>query len=201
MLGGNNVNGLEALELVKQGKVIKLKDEAIYYRMSKDVIEICNAASKWRRSFAFNLNAEYEEYQPKVTGWKRNEKIDEEYYFIDSGSDTIVSNEWFDDTDIKRYEVANYFSTREKVEEVGFKQTLFRRLQRFADENNDKLNWADSSSDNYYIFYDYKKHTVRVRKISMCRDFGQVYFSSQEIAEKAMELFKDDLIKYFTQYK
>ena len=28
--------------------------------------------------------------------------------------------------------------------------------------------------------------------------FGQVYFASKEVARKAIELFHDDLIKYFT---
>ena len=30
------------------------------------------------------------------------------------------------------------------------------------------------------------------------RDFGQVYFKTQEMAEQAIELFKEDLIKYYT---
>ena len=33
------------------------------------------------------------------------------------------------------------------------------------------------------------------------KDFGQVYFTSKEIAEKALETFKDDLIRYFTSNK
>ena len=38
------------------------------------------------------------------------------------------------------YEDANYFSTEEKAEEINFKQTLFRKLQRFSDENGgDKI--------------------------------------------------------------
>ena len=31
--------------------------------------------------------------------------------------------------------------------------------------------------------------------------FGQVYFTSKEIAEKALETFQDDLLRYFTTNK
>ena len=33
------------------------------------------------------------------------------------------------------------------------------------------------------------------------KNFGQVYFTSKEIAEKALETFKDDLVRYFTSNK
>ena len=34
--------------------------------------------------------------------------------------------------------------------------------------------------------------------LSTSRDFGQVYFIQEEVAQQAIELFHDDLIKYFT---
>ena len=33
------------------------------------------------------------------------------------------------------------------------------------------------------------------------KDFGQVYFTSKEIAEKALETFRHELIRYFTSNK
>ena len=42
---------------------------------------------------------------------------------------------------------------------------------------------------------------MSIDKVYSLKDFGQVYFTSKEIAEKALETFEDDLIRYFTSNK
>ena len=97
------------------------------------------------------------------------------------------------------YEDANYFSTENKAEEIDFKQTLFRKLQRFSDENRgNEIDWSDCSK-KFCINYDYYNKKLDIFDHVFVKRFGQVYFISEEIAQKAIELFHDDLIKYFTQ--
>ena len=70
----------------------------------------------------------------------------------------------------------------------------------FALENNDiEIDWNDSSK-KYKINYS-KNIGMSIDKVYSLKDFGQVYFTSKEIAEKAVEAFKDELIRYFTSNK
>ncbi len=102
-----------------------------------------------------------------------------------------------DEIDDDCYEIANYFSTKEKAEEINFKQTLFRKLQRFSDENGgNEIDWKDHFSKKLYIAY--QGGELFVDWMSEAKYFGQVYFISREVAQQAIELFHDELIKYFT---
>ena len=87
----------------------------------------------------------------------------------------------------------------EKAEEIAFKQTLFRKLQRFSDENGgNEINWLNTNQQKFFITYYYDTKELDLYYVCNDKDFGQVYFISEEIAEKAIELFRDELIKYFT---
>ena len=97
----------------------------------------------------------------------------------------------------KLFNVANYFNNKEYAEYIAFKETLMRRMDRFAWENNARvIDWHDSSV-KYYIAcdIDIKKLIVYWRTSYKSND---IYFTSKEIAEKALEKFKYDLIKLYT---
>lgn len=99
----------------------------------------------------------------------------------------------------KRFDNFNYFSTREKAEEINFKQTLFRKLQRFSDENGgNEIDWSNLFQEKFGITYNCGDKKLETALYFHHNDFGQVYFISEEIAEKAIKLFYDELIKYFT---
>ena len=57
---------------------------------------------------------------------------------------------------------------------------------------------TNDKSCKYYIYYNYEEEELAVSGAWSVRDFGQVYFKTEELAELAIELFKKDLIKYFT---
>lgn len=196
------MNGLEAIELMKQGQIVIRISAQMLYRLRDGVLEGCDYAGTWKDNWLFDFNDIYEEYiEPKpLTGWERvNEGA--ETYFISVYQGVDSEFDWHDEIDTRCFDEANYFSTKEKAEEINFKQTLFRKLQRFSDENGGSdIDWKCEDSRKYLILYN---HTINKLLID-CRwceeHFGQVYFVSYEVAEKAIELFRDDLIKYFTQY-
>lgn len=148
----------------------------------------------------FNFNYDqYKEYtKPKpLTGWERVGE-NESYYSINGNSYVEEMTEDMCKEDKYYYEDANYFSTEDKAEEINFKQTLFRKLQRFSDENRgNEIDWSDCSK-KFCINYDYYNKKLDIFDHVFVKQFGQVYFISEEIAQKAIELFHDDLIKHFT---
>ena len=148
----------------------------------------------------FNFNYDqYKEYiKPKpLTGWERVGE-NESYYSINGNSYVEEMTEDMCMEDKYYYEDANYFSTEDKAEEINFKQTLFRKLQRFSDENGgDKIDWNDRQTPKFNICYDYGEEEITAEWFYDEYYFGSVYFISEETAQQAIELFKEDLVKYY----
>lgn len=197
------MNGLEAIELMKQGKmVIEVgTNEPFILRIENGIVWFKNSNvldGEWVIDDSFDFTIDYEEYvENQLTGWERVDKFDK-YFSIQDDGESSVYYENFSEYDDYVYENANYFSTKEKAEEIDFKQTLFRKLQRFSDENGgNEIDWNDADQTKYGIVYETKANAVSVRVCTVQR-FGEVYFQSYEAAKEAARLLKDDLIKYFT---
>lgn len=193
------MNGLEAIELMKQGS--QVSDGEYVYKIENNLVLVRSLNGKlFNIDNSFDFTSEYEEYiEPKpLTGWERVEG--DSYETITSnGALNAVDFGYY--MDVERYKQANYFSTKEKAEETIFKQTLFRKLQRFSDENGgNEIDWENTNQKKYCILYCHSFKELQSDFTWVRQNQGQIYFISKEIAEKAIELFHDDLIKYFTQY-
>ena len=201
------LTGLEAVLLMQEGGYVT--DGQHIYRFVNTKIEASDITSfnkgkpEWKSGNVFNFNYDqYKEYtKPKpLTGWERVDE-NESYYSINGNSYVEEMTEDMCMEDKYYYEYANYFSTEEKAEEINFKQTLFRKLQRFSDENSGNKIDLNCDCHKFCIEYcSYGKLLVSNRFSSTTRDFGQVYFTSREVAQQAIFLFHDDLIKYFTTH-
>ena len=200
------MNGLEAIELMKQGKVVT--DGKRKYQISDGKITVLTYVVRndigagrelWENVEYFNTAKDsYEEYiEPKpLTGWER---VDGKMYNVIVVNDLGESMECGQFKDYMYYKQANYFSTKEKAEEINFKQMLFRKLQRFSDENGgNEIDWNDEIKMKWGIWYNHEYEELASCPYFYGQAFGQVYFISKEVAEKAIELFRDELIKYFT---
>ena len=191
------MNGLEAIELMKQGKMIK---SGIWiYSMDSDggIWLKTELRTGWVGAHMFNILAnDYEEYiEPKsLTGWHAKGK-QMDFWMMHSDGDVEDEKYWHED----EYRDEDRFSTKEKAEEIAFKQTLFRKLQRFSDENGgNEIDWNDEIKMKWGIWYNPEYEELASCPYFYGQAFGQVYFISEEVAEKAIELFRDELIKYFT---
>ena len=201
------LTGLEAVLLMQEGGYIT--DGQHIYRFVNTKIEASDITSfnkgkpEWKSGNVFNFNYDqYKEYtQPKpLTGWERVGE-NESYYSINGNSYVEEMTEDMCMEDKYYYEDANYFSTEDKAEEIDFKQTLFRKLQRFSDENGgSEINWKDENQCKYHIKYTHYSNNIYVEGNHSLQEVGVVYFINEQITEQAIELFHDDLIKYFTTH-
>lgn len=195
------MNGLEAIELMKQGKVVVRVDTRTLYQLHNNRVEGADHIGRWNDNRVFNVNSEYEEYiEPKSsTGWEKLDEYTDNYFSIITCGDICEQNKYFGVSYKSCYDSANAFSTKEKAEEINFKQTLFRKLQRFSDENEGyKIYWNDFKQPKYSIYYNRQINELAVTYCRYISEPFKVYFLTEETAEKAIELFHDDLIKYFT---
>lgn len=118
------------------------------------------------------------------------------YYAIERAGSvtTLADNSDYDD---RMFNIANYFNNREYAEYISFKEDLMRKLDRFAWEHNAKaINW-DKNVANYCIIFDNHNKDMEVM-VAYALQSNDIYFTSREIAEKALEEFKEDLIKLYT---
>lgn len=146
-------------------------------------------------SMADLLKFDFEEIKETKNPYERVNN-DERYYFV---SERGVENfkEFTECSDNELFNSSNYFNNRNYAEYVAFKETLMRKLDRFAWENNEKvIDWYDCST-KYYIKIDIDIKKFRISRCISCRS-NDIYFTSEEIAEKALKKFKDDLMKLYT---
>ena len=133
---------------------------------------------------------------PKQTGYERLGEGHTYSYVNTYGEIKTLDHQDFDDD--KRYEEGNYYSNYDVAENNARADRLMRQLRRFAVEHRKApLDWSNSSY----------KYCIRYNKILLVdeevggRDFGVIFFDTEEIATLAINSFHDELIWYFTEYK
>ena len=61
--------------------------------------------------------------------------------------------------------------------------------------------YSDKTVAKYYIYYNRRDNKIDIGYVVFGRDFGSIYFDTEEAAEAALNTFKDELTWYFTEYK
>ena len=125
-------------------------------------------------------------------------ELSDEYYFINAISEVSNIDERTLSNDNLRYQNANYFPDEQTAEKFNKIQTLQRKLLRFSLEHGgDKIDWEDGCMRKWCIQWDYDKNIVT----DWCQRVhfpNEVYFISKEVAEKAIELFKDEIMEVYS---
>ena len=168
--------------------------------MNKNKEELLNKLKQLEKDFntqVTDIKKQIEECDKKV--FKPN-KFGEKYYTISTKGKIGSYSFCNDDFDKEIIDFGNYFKTQEEAERKLFEIRLHRQLELFALENNvTEINWNDSG-EKYMINYN-KDKGIFIDRVYTLKIFGQVYFTSKEIAEKALETFRHELIRYFTSNK
>lgn len=135
----------------------------------------------------------------KITGYER---VRSGSYYYDTGYGSVDIG-----TDIEcvqtnlNYDGANYYSNINIANNNVRADKLMRRLRRFAVKNRkEDIDWTNENQNKYYLYYDYVNKEFFINSTSYWRTFGQIYFDTKETAQQALEIFKDELLWYFTEY-
>lgn len=137
------------------------------------------------------------------TGYERVEKS-ETYYVINTEDDSMVNiTEFNDQTDERCYNTGNYYSDKTIAENNARADRLFRQLRQWQAQNDKAISISDWKNNNilkYYIDYDCFNELFFVTYAIRYRCPNTIYFTSREKAKEAIEVFKDELLWYFTEY-
>lgn len=162
-----------------------------------------------------SVQAEISEEQLKELGLVEDkpktgyERVDEdESYFVDDtindghevlGGRTLVNNLY--------YINGNYYNDKSIVENNARADRLLRRLRQWQALNDEPVNKRDLMQLIFTIGYDYKKddagNDAGLYAYSYHRpvSFGEIHFSTRDKVKEAINVFKDELTWYFTEYQ
>lgn len=95
--------------------------------------------------------------------------------------------------------IGNCFKTKEETEHMIEKLKVIHELQKFAYENNEKeIDWNNFSQNKFYLIYDSDVNNILIDYFTCTRTNSfNIYFTSFEIAKKAIKTIGEDRIKKY----
>ena len=110
------------------------------------------------------------------------------YWSINAMGDVIIQHECNADFDNALYDNVNYFNDYNLAEQVALHQLLYRKLLKYAYENDAVVNnyWNDPDSKKYLIVkaMDNKFHIDWDHRL---KHVCSIYFNSKEVAKQAIK--------------
>jgi len=145
------------------------------------------------------------EEKKKKTGYEKVEK-GEFYYAISSLKEAIEfsGDDFLSSNTEKRFKTASYFNDENLAKNIARAERLKYQLRRYAALNGgipSQKDWQNIKIKKWYIDYLYHTETIAFFDTYYYKTFGQIYFKDVKACEKAIEIFKDELIWYFAEFE
>lgn len=181
------------IDLLEQGKKATCKDCEVKYICVVDGLMYTSNGFEFApilKDLTSNDWVEYEEYETNFEFSNNKEK----YYFISSIGiiDKITP---YGSMDCNFLKVFNAFPNKELAEYIHKKQLLERKLMIFSYLNGaNEIDWSNEKTKwliNCYMYHNEFRIMPTYR--SECKYLNEVYFSSDKICKKAIELYKDEI--------
>lgn len=118
--------------------------------------------------------------------------------FLGSLSNSIFDIE--DRADKHSYKTGLLFDTYEEIEQFLKEQTLIRKIQCWAKEQQGdwKPNWSNENEAKHYMGYHYEDELIYVVTNKHCDSFLKLpYFKSKEITRACIDEFGDEIVEVF----
>lgn len=118
------------------------------------------------------------------------------YCYVDGGN-RVAEVSWDnDDGDKRRYRANNVFIGEDReanAQKQADRNQLLADIQRFADSNNEAIDWKNGSQFKYMIPYNHEIQQWEIVCINHNEYKKLTYFSSHNLATQALTKFKDRL--------
>ena len=162
------------------------------------------------KAYGKTVQVEMTEEQAKIlglveersrTGYERVE-VEETYYLVEV-DDEITNMKHNGQLDRDCYDVGNYYSNKTIAENNARADRLLRHLRQWQAQNDEPISvedWNNESKKKWFIIYSYSSEEMYAEYYYIMRLPNTIYFATKEKAEEAIEVFKDELIWYFTEY-
>ena len=172
----------------------------------KSLEELVKSADSFRKFFAdladeiSKVLADIKAPDEEEDAWKMKcpYKYGDNHYCIQSSGD-VFSDTWRNiEADNSFFSQGNIFTTKQAAELEAKRRNLLTRFKAFRDECNGdwKADWTNSFESKHYLeIIDSKVVLDSVSYANRIATFG--YFKNEEDAERAIELFGDEIKALF----
>lgn len=116
------------------------------------------------------------------------ERKEGKYYYCTTHTrdGVIESIDTMDDIDLERYNVANYCSNKQMMEQRALYETLSRLLWRYSMQHDgDKIDWNDHNQSKWFIYFNHETKKFDINYF-IRNNYGVVYFHKYETANSAI---------------
>ena len=148
------------------------------------------------------LMKEYKEKVKELEGTKEKPFIKkcQSYFYISNYFNIHETINYNYEDDIERRKIGNCYpftegnkdKVFEEVKLIAERRKLQSEMEMFARQNNDgKINWNNNKQAKWNIYIDYNNNDIIIGSDYCYRDINTVDFTSEEIAQKALEKFGD----------
>ena len=140
------------------------------------------------------MNCNKEQLQDKLYNIEEELKVVKQQLEELKAKEQLSPRQQFE-KDIKCFDIKLSDKDEEKAE---LREKIYRELTLFARLNGDEcdLEYLKYKNSTYSIYFDYKHNEInRVCLIDASSEW--IPFKSEEVCKAAIELFKDDLLKYY----
>ena len=148
------------------------------------------------------LMKEYKEKVKELEGTKEKPFIKkcQSYFYISNYFNIHETINYNYEDDIERRKIGNCYpftdgnkdKVFEEVKLIAERRKLQSEMEMFARQNNDgKINWNNNKQAKWNIYIDYNNNDIIIGSAYCYRDINTVDFTSEEIAQKALDKFGD----------
>ena len=193
------MNFKEAYQKMLEGKKVKRKGRSMCCVYDSKENKICTGDGVAVTGIAFEaaLADDWEIVEEKKKYWTPKEK--EKYFYIEDCMGVSDDRNVQAPIDYCRFNIGNCFKTKEEAEHMIEKLKVIHELQKFAYENNEgEIDWNDAKQYKQFLIYDIedKKVCVDYKTYVKSEPFN-IYFTSFDIARKAIKTIGEDRIKKY----
>lgn len=125
----------------------------------------------------------------------------DKHYCLQSSGD-VFSDSWKDiEADNSFFSQGNIFTTEQEAKLESKRRSLLTRFRAFRDECNGgwKADWKSNNDRKHYILFS-SKGELETYSTGVCNDFQLFgFFKNKEDAERAIELFGNEIKELFVE--
>lgn len=155
------------------------------------------------------LKKKYEELGQKINELENNLKNknnrsrvnnDCEYYYINyiNGDLEIDSDKEINcKIDDSRYNIGNYFKTKEQGGKVLEKLKIYTKLKDLADRlsEDDPVDWSNINQDKFYIYYSHRRNSLSQDSCCYTHPIGSIYCTCTDFLRVAIKKIGEEELK------
>ena len=148
------------------------------------------------------LRAIFEKRETKKNSPFKRQKYGDDYYYINSSGKVGIITDFTYDSDLTRYNNANYCTDEELLKQRALEEILARRLWRYSMEHGgDKIDWSNSQQNKFAIYCSCRNGLFYITTHTISQTINTTYFVDYETAMNAIKEVVEPFMKEYPDFK